>query len=74
MTLIKLFETREPSRSRQTGENDLPDSEERKGYLTLIVGTLMEHYVYTHDADTKSEIERLRGEIAAINRSHDSSR
>ena len=49
MTCVKFFKTREPS---------LPDSEERKEYLTLLVGTLIEHYVYTRDTGAKSEMAR----------------
>ena len=47
--------------------NPLSDGE-RKEYLTLIIGCLMEQYVHTHDPETKSEMERLKAEIAEINK------
>ena len=43
----------------------VPDGERRE-YLTLIIGCLMEQYVHTHDPETKSEIERLKAEISEI--------
>ena len=43
----------------------MPDSE-RAEYLALIIGCLMEQYVYTQDSDTKAEIDRLREELEKI--------
>jgi hypothetical protein len=44
----------------------VPDVQKRE-YLPLIIGYLMEQYVYTHDAETQKEIERLKAELAEVN-------
>ena len=51
----------------------LPDSE-RKEYLTLIIGYLMEQYVHSRDPETKAEIDRLRAEIAELTKPRNDSR
>ena len=48
--------------------SNLRRKQKRKRYLALIMGILMEQYVYTHDPDTKVEIDRLKAELAEINK------
>lgn len=50
----------------------MSEDTERREYLTLIIGYLIEQYVHTRDAETKAEIERLKAELAEIPERHDS--
>ena len=40
--------------------------EVKREYLTLILGVLMEQYVYDPDPEIRAEIERIKEELAEL--------
>jgi hypothetical protein len=52
--------------------SDYVSDAQKREYLPLIIGYLMTQNVYTHDAETQKEIDRLKAELAEITERLDS--